>query len=186
MPSAAREPSPAPWWRAELTLPSPPALVPAAALAAVVAALFFPLLRGRVLFDRDIAEVYHPQAEAFYRAVREGAWPLWNPCLSFGEPMLANPSMQVLYPTTWLLLVLTPWTWYTAHVLGHFLLAAVGLYALSRRLGQSRLAATVAASVWILSGPLVSLVFVWHHLAGACWLPWVVLAGVRAVASRTL
>src|SRR5262249_40183181 len=124
------------------------------------------------------------QAESFFRAIRAGSLPLWNPWFSFGEPMLANPSAQVLYPSTWLLSILPPWTVYTLYVVGHLGLGALGLYVLARSLGLSRPAAGIGAAVWMLSGPLLSLVNVWHHLGGACWMPWAMVAGRRAV--RTL
>ena len=35
--------------------------------------------------------------------------------------------------------------------------------------------------MWIACGPFLSLVDLWHHYAGASWIPWVFLAGLRAV-----
>jgi hypothetical protein len=66
-----------------------------------VAALLLPrvVLFGEVLFERDVQLV-------FVRAVASGAAPLWDPHVAFGHPMLANPNTQVLYPPTWLNLIL--------------------------------------------------------------------------------
>ena len=87
-------------------------------LLALLIALFWRLVfRGEVLYDRDIAAVFHPMAESFFRAWRAGSLPLWNPWFSFGEPMLANPSAQVLYPPTWLMLAVPPATYYTLYVI---------------------------------------------------------------------
>ncbi len=155
-----------------------------ATLAVLVLALFPDLVfRGRVLFERDVAIVWQPQVETFVRAVTTGSWPLWDPYVSFGHPMLANPNTQVLYPFTWLNLVLGPGTFYTIYALAHLLVAASGVFFLARRLALSASAAFLAAAVYTASGPLLSLVNVWHHLAGAALLPWVCLAAENALSS---
>jgi len=172
-----------------LTRRIPPAARPGlgvvGALGALVAAVFWPLLRGRFLYERDIAVLFHPQAEAFFATVRQGSWPLWNPFPGFGEPMLANSNFQVLYPPTWLLLLLPPAPYYTLYVLLHLLFGGLGLYALARHLGVSRPAALAGAAVFVTCGPTLSFVNVWNHLAGACWMSWVVLASLRAVRARS-
>ncbi len=141
------------------------------------------VLPGRVLFERDVAIVWQPQVESFVRAVTGGSWPLWDPLVSFGHPMLANPNTQVLYPFTWLNLVLGPGPFYTVYALAHLMAAALGVFFLARRLRLSIGAAFLAAAVYTASGPLLSLVNVWHHLAGAALLPWVCLTAERALAS---
>lgn len=140
------------------------------------------LLSGRAFFERDVFAVWLAQVEAFRRAVRAGVWPLWDDTLSFGQPLLANPNAQVLYPTTWLALALPPWTVYSLSVVGHMLLGGLGVYALARHLGVAREGAGAAACLWLGCGPLLSLVDVWHHLAGAAWMPWVLLGAEATVA----
>jgi hypothetical protein len=155
-----------------------------AGLGALTVLLFADVLfRGRVLYERDIHVVWHGQVESFVRCIASGSWPVWDPYLSFGQPLLANPGTQVLYPWTWLNLVARPAAVYTAYAAFHVAFAGIGLYLLIRRLGLSRLAAFTAGAVWMASGPLLSLVSLWHHLAGAAWMPWVVLAADRAFRS---
>ena len=93
----------------------------------------------------------------------------------------ADPSAQLLYPTTWLGAVLAPWTLYTLYAIGHLALAGAGMTRLARASGLRRTESLVAGAAFLLSGPFVSLVNLWHHLAGAAWLPWVVLAVHRLV-----
>jgi len=155
-----------------------------AGLALVLLFLFADiLLRGRVLYERDINQVWHGQVESFVRSVAAGSWPVWDPYLSFGQPFLANPGTQVLYPWTWLNLLFSPALVYTVYAVGHLLFAGAGLYLLARRLGLSRGGAFTGAAIWMASGPLLSLVSLWHHLAGAAWMPWVVLAADAALRS---
>jgi hypothetical protein len=139
--------------------------------------LFF----GKVYYVRDIHLVWHPQVEGFVRAIASGAWPVWNPNLAFGQPLLADPSAQILYPLTWLNLILRPWTYYTLYVVVHFVLAAVGMRTLARHFGLSRAASLVVATVFACSGPVLGMLDLWHHFAGACLMPWVVHACDRAL-----
>lgn len=150
-------------------------------LACLAALVLFALLlchqavAGRVYFERDVFAVWHSQVEAFVRCVAAGSWPLWDPWTGFGQPMLANPSAQVFYPPSWLNLLMPPALYYSLYVVAHLAFAGVGLYLLTRRLGLGREAALGAAAIWMGSGPLLSLVNVWHHFAGAAWMPWVLL-----------
>jgi hypothetical protein len=157
------------------------------ALAAIVALalLLFPraVFRGEAFYERDVHLVWHPQVEAFVRAIASGSWPVWNPFLSFGHPLLANPHTQVLYPFTWLNLLLPPWTVYTLFVVAHSAFAGAGVYLLAQRLGLSRPSALVAAAFWMASGPFLSLANMWIQLGGASWIPWVFLATSHVLAS---
>jgi hypothetical protein len=188
--AAAAAPDPRPVWRRPIALPRlPPAgdRWALAGLAAIVAALCWPVIaRGRVYWERDVHLYLYPHAEAFVRVLAQGSLPLWNPYVAFGEPLLANPQMQVFYPPTWLNLVMKPWTWYAGFVVAHLLFTAAGAYWLARRLGTSRLGASVAGAAWVASGPLVSLVNNCHHLAGAAWMPWVLAFSDAAFATRRI
>ena len=138
-------------------------------------------LLGEVFYDRDLHVDFFPQAEAFVRAVFASSWPLWDSTVSFGQPLLADPSAQVLYPPHWLNLLLSPWRYYVVFVLAHVLFTAEGARRLGMRLGLSPLAALLAGALWAASGPLQSLVSAWHHFAGAAWMPWVLLAASCAL-----
>ena len=159
----------------------------ASLVLAVLAALFQGLVfGGQVLFERDVHQMLYSQYASFARMVHAGSLPLWDPWTGFGQPMLANPNAQALYPPTWLCLVLSPEATYTVFVLVHLAVGALAMRALAGRLGASPLAASLAAILWMLSGPILSLVNLWHHLAGACLMPLVLLAADRALAHRTL
>jgi hypothetical protein len=158
----------------------------AAALGALVVALFHEaVFERRVFFERDIHAYWLPHIEAFVRSLAEGAWPLWNPWVSFGTPLLADPNLQLAYPPTWLNLVLQPADVYTLFVLSHCLGTALGAYLLARRLGLSRLPALLVGASWCSSGPLLSAASLFHHFASAAWLPWVIWSLERALWRRT-
>ncbi len=155
-----------------------------AALVLLVVLLYRDALAGGVFYKRDIHQIWHPQVEAVVRAVAEGAWPVWDPSPAFGQPLLADPGAQVLYPPTWLNLVMKPWWAYTAVAIGHALFSGLCLLALLRRWGLSPIAAWTGAAAWTLSGPYLSFVDLWHHFAGVSFLPAVFLCADAALASR--
>jgi hypothetical protein len=139
------------------------------------------LVSGGVIYKRDVHLVWLPQVEGFVRAVASGSWPVWDPCPSFGQPLLADASAQILYPLTWLNLMMRPWTYYAVFSVLHALLSSIGAYRLVRHLGASSSGGFVAGALWILSGPFLSLVDLWHHYASSAWIPWVFLAALRVL-----
>ena len=67
-------------------------------------------------------------------AVPSGSWPLWDPFTGFGQPILANPDAQDLYPLTWLNLLMSPATYYTDFAVSHLVYTGLGMHKLSLRL----------------------------------------------------
>jgi hypothetical protein len=144
------------------------------------------LFRGRVFFYGDLTAAVYPWIEALVRIVLSGSPPLWNPDVSFGQPLWATPHYLVLYPFTWLSFFMSRWSYLTLFVVAHVLFAGLGFYWLARRLRLAVPAAFLAAAVWMLSGPFLSLDNVPNHLAGAAWLPWTVGALVGAIRTGRL
>ena len=148
----------------------------------IVAGLFFEVLfGGQVFFYRDIHAYWYPLITEFISAVGSGEWPLWSPHVGFGEPLLANPAMQLLYPMTWLSLLLQPPGYYTLFVVVHLVVGALGTATLARGWGLSRGSGFLAGVVWCSCGPILSAVSLWHHFAGAAWVPWVLWAFERVL-----
>jgi hypothetical protein len=158
----------------------------AAALAVLsLLAVFFlrrAVVGGEVLFLRDVHMVWYSYVASAMHSVAAGTWPAWDSTFGFGMPFFANPSTMLLYPFTWLNLVLPPHVWYTAFVLFHLIGGGFGAYRLSRRWGLSPLAAITAGAVWSSSGPFLAAADLWHHFAASAWMPWVWLAAERALA----
>jgi hypothetical protein len=144
------------------------------------------LLGKDALYERDIATYVYGQNESLVGCVAGGSWPLWNPHLGFGHPLLADPGLQILYPPTWLNFVVSVETCFGLYAAGHVLLAGAGVLFLARMLGLPRGGRLVAACLYMVSGPLLSSVVTWQHLAGAAWIPWVLGAEECAMRRRTL
>jgi len=149
--------------------------------------LVFPdaLLGGRVFFERDIHLTWMAHAAAFTRAAAAGRLPLWDPYYGFGQPHWAVPQTQTLYPPTLLLLALPPGAAFTLSALGHLAFAGVGLFLLLRRAGASRGPSLLGGGLVALSGPYLSMLNVWHQLAGAAWIPWLLLLADGALRRTT-
>ncbi len=150
-----------------------------AALGLLAIALFLlrdVLFLGGAFYERDLLSVYAPTVQAFVRAVSEGAWPLRDPTTAFGQPLLGNPDAQVAYPPTWLNLIFLPERAYPFIVLLHYLIGSLGAAALAWRFFRSSAGSFLAGGFWLASGPFQSFLNVWHHLAGAAWMPWVLVA----------
>lgn len=144
-----------------------------AVVAAPLATFARALFGGGVFFERDILSYWYPGMIAFRRAVSEGAWPLWNPHMGFGAPLLADASFQLAYPPTWLALLLPLATYYKLFAAGHCAWAGLGAFVLGRRIGLGAVAAAAAGVTFALSGPFLSAASLFHHYAGAAWMPWV-------------
>lgn len=156
------------------------------ALTAVTLILFAHVLHpGWTFWYRDIYGYWSAQTASIVRTVADGSLPLWNPYISFGLPMLADPSYQLAYPMTWLNLVLDPAGYYKLYVLVHTFGAGLGLYRLLRCLRVGQAAAGLGAVAWIASGPFLVVVSHTHHFAGMAWIPWILLALDRALERPT-
>ena len=137
------------------------------------------LLFGGAYFERDLLSIYGPTAQAFVRAIAEGSWPLRDPTTGFGQPLLGNPDAQIPYPPNWLNLIMLPERAYAFIGWFHFVLGAVGAAAIAFQIGGSFIGAFFAGAFWLVGGPFQSFLSVWHHFAGAAWMPWVLLAFIR-------
>jgi hypothetical protein len=144
------------------------------------------VFRGGMLYQRDLSVFFAGWAEAFARCVADGSWPLWNPHPTFGQPMLATALAQVLYPTTWLNLVVQFPIQMTVSAVLHLAIAGVGVWALLRGLGGSQLAALAGGIAWAASGPFLSSASMPNMYVAAAWLPWVLHLAHRTLGRQRL
>jgi hypothetical protein len=107
-----------------------------------------------------------------------------------GAPFLANSQAGVLYPLNWPLAWLAAPQAVKVSLVAHLIIAAVGAFMLARRaLGQSNLAAGLAAALFSLGGYVTAQVEHVNQLQGLAWLPWLVLAAhvlVERLAERPI
>ncbi len=139
--------------------------------------LFAPFLVGaRALYWGTPLLQFYPWRQAALAAVRAGEWPLWNPLVGNGAPLLANYQSALLYPPNWLALIMPlalSFGWLGAL---HLILAGVGMVTLARSLGLRPLGQAMAGLAFGLSQYLVARVGFLSINAAVAWLPWVVWA----------
>jgi hypothetical protein len=134
------------------------------------------LLGGRLLYYRDIALQFAPDAAFAAASLGQGVWPLWNPTAHAGEPALFAYPVDLL-----LLLVAGPRAPIGVGVALHLWLALVGASLLARRLGMGTAGAWIAGVVYGLGGFVLSAINLLPLFEAAAWAPWV-LAALVAVA----
>ena len=154
-------------------------------LAALVAFFYRGLLQGLVIGDYDAFVYFYPLREYAARVLSQGHFPLWNPYLFMGSPFFANVQTAVLYPLNALfLLVPTPYA-FSASVIVHVMLAAVGMYLFGRRvLDVSALPALLGAIAFAFSGFISWQVSHINQLSVSAWLPLLLLVFGEAVRRR--
>ena len=104
-----------------------------AMLVAVVTLLFADVLFfGRAFYYRDVTRFYYPMKKVTRDIILSGEFPSWNPALSEGQPLAANPEFAVWYPPNWLLLLPNYELAFRWHIVLHYYLAAIGVYILLR------------------------------------------------------
>ena len=169
----------------ELEPPSAPGRDRSLLLVAALALLLWlgftlPLTTGsRTLYMRDVFTTHLP-AKAFGAAqLRHGSIPAFDPNWGLGMPFRGNPGILPLYPGNLLYLVLPFWIAFNLHFALHWLLAALGMALLARRLGQSGAGALVAALTYAGSGWMFSLLSFANILAVAAWWPFGLAGAVQ-------
>ncbi|HSP34001.1 MAG TPA: hypothetical protein VLU46_06800, partial [Thermoanaerobaculia bacterium] len=142
-------------------------------IVAVVTILFSDVLFfGRAFYFRDVTRFYYPMKKVTRDIVLSGDFPSWNPYLSQGQPLAANPEFAVFYPPHWLLLRPNFELAFRLHILLHYYLAAIGVYALLRSWRLRMESAMFGAFAYTFGGLLLSLSCLLPYLFCLAWLPW--------------
>ncbi|MGH2621850.1 MAG: YfhO family protein [Anaerolineales bacterium] len=144
------------------------------------------LIQGRALFWGAPLLQFTPWRTAAKQMLLSGHFPLWNPWLGLGAPLLANYQSALLYPPNWILMFLDVAWGQTLLVMLHLIWAGAGMAVLIRRLGFGRFAQTMAGLCFGMSGYLVARSGFLSINAAAAWLPWVIVAAERALNGRRL
>jgi hypothetical protein len=156
----------------------------AAAALAVWLGVTVPLAAAeRTLFFRDVLD-NHYALKAFGAAeLARGDIPATNPTLGLGQPFRGNPAALAFYPDNLLYLVLPFWSAFNLHFALHWLLAAVAMAVLARRLGLGWPAALLAALTYGGCGWTLSCLSFYNIVTVAAWWP-LAMAGAVAGGAR--
>jgi hypothetical protein len=155
-------------------------------IVAYLAAALTPLLLapgvllGRVVFYRDLAQVYVPSGAILREALGRGALPLWTDRWLNGQPFFANPVNGVLSPlrllASWLLPEPYATTWLVVALLA---VAALGAVWLAREVGLGRRTSALTGILFAAAPVVAALNEQLVVLSAAAWVPWCAAAGLR-------
>lgn len=145
--------------------------------------LFSPLLfTERVVFWGTPSLQFVPWWTFAWESISSGEFPLWNPLLGMGAPLIANYQSALFYPLHWLygigyLISGSAGIAQTIEVtiVLHLLISGYGIIALLRRLGVKNLGQTIGGLAFALSGYLVSRASFLSINAVLAWMPWVMV-----------
>jgi len=132
--------------------------------------------QGGVFFERDGTILEIPTRQLGVQLLREGNFALWTDAHGNGQPFLANPKNAVCYPSTWLYLILPFFAAFRLHYLLHAILGWLGLYGIHRFFRISRPAAFLGATLFAISGLVLSNFEFYNPVAAFAWTPWILLA----------
>jgi hypothetical protein len=149
----------------------------AAALALIPLVYFHPAVLGRVTLapGDGWTQIFGIRVLAGQMIAR-GEWPLWNPYIFGGMPLLASLQPGALYPPTWLFAALSPQAAMNWMVIVTYHIALIGTYLYLRRIGANRTGAIVGGIAFAFGGFMIAHLGHTNRIAAAAWLPWIVLA----------
>jgi hypothetical protein len=126
-------------------------------LSLLTVSYFLPqALRGRSLGEGEGVTYYLPMRELVAEAWREGRWPLWNPYVYGGMPLLADCQAGAFYPPNLLYLCLEPVPAMNTVLLVGDVIAVFGMVFLLRAYRVSALAAAAGTLVFVFSGFMIA------------------------------
>lgn len=143
-----------------------------ATLLAPVVVFADALILRRMLAPGDGFHVFIPLHLLVTRILRAGEVPGWNPFAFSGSPLLALNQAGVFYPPNLVYLVLSPALANNVSVVLSFVVAASGVYALTRLLTGDEVGAAVAGLAFGLSGFMFGHIGQQNMIASIAWLPW--------------
>ena len=164
--TSAAPPSPLDRWLAWLAV---------IGIAVALTVLFWaPLWQGGTLIGGDTFSYYFPQKTFLSDSLKRGEFPLWNPLVGAGYPLVAESQTGVLYPPTLLFYrFLEVSVAYSANQLLHYVVAFVGMWAVGRRYGLSWGSAVLASLIYVYGWFAPRICLEWAIIGGA-YLPWCV------------
>lgn len=149
-------------------------------LLAVLAVIYRSAFSGHVLAGRDVFRIFFPDSAFLLESLRAGELPLWNPYPRLGQPFAATLYSQVFYPPRWAaVLIAGPIAGMTVLHVFHVVLAAVGVFLLSRQLRLSWGASLVAGALFGMSPMMTELGIQQNVVDSAAWSGFI-LAAARA------
>ena len=148
----------------------------------LVLIFFAKFLTGETVFAfKDLSRYFYPLRYLMVEQVKSGHWPLWNPYIYCGYPLLATMQVCFFYPLTLIYYLLPFALAFNYYIISHYFLAALFMYLLLRHYYLTRGGAAFGGIVFAFSGYLLSVSNMNTSLSGVIWLPLALLLWDRAI-----
>ena len=123
-----------------------------------LALLFFHrfLTAEQIFGFKDLSRYFYPLRYLMVEQVKAGYFPLWNPYIFCGYPLLATLQICFFYPLSFIYYVLPFDLAFNYYIILHYFLAACFMYFLLRHYELSRVASFLGGMVFAFSGYLLS------------------------------
>lgn len=144
------------------------------------------MLQGEVLYWGTLLFQFWPWHQLVKTSLLAGEWPLWNPLLGNGAPLLANLQSAVFYPPNLLYLLIPIAHGLTLSIILHVIMAGLFMFLYTRQLGLNPFAATVSALTYMLSGYLIGRTQFVTMVNALAWLPIIFFLCESVVRGRPL
>src|SRR5262245_1947231 len=164
----------------QVTHPSKPAsgqVLTALVLFLLPFLYFYPALTGEIsLMPGEGWFQNYPLRVLAGKMIAGAEFPMWNPYLFGGAPLLAAVYPGALYPPNWLFAFLPPGMAINLAVITTFHIALSGVYFYSRKLHLDRAPALIAGMIFSFGAFMIVHVGHTSRIAAAAWMPWVLWA----------
>jgi hypothetical protein len=112
-----------------------------------------------------------------------GEFPLWNPLILSGAPLVADPLFSIWYPPYWLTIILPLTQAFNTLFILHLAWAGFGMFVFLRAEGKSRAAAIFAGLAFGGTPKLLGHIGLGHVglISAVAWTPWVLLCVRRTL-----
>ena len=139
----------------------------------LVIIIYYPVfLKGYWAVNRsDALNIHLPNNSLIASVFHRGQFPLWNPRVNLGQPIIDGFSL-IFHPALVLYLFFTPWLANSIEILLGLALALLGTWYFLRQQGLKVYPASVGMLVYVLSGPVFSLHAYHLDFMAIVLLPW--------------
>ena len=154
---------------------------------ALVLLFFHKFLGSQEIFAfKDLSRYFYPLRYLMIEQVKDGHFPLWNPYIYYGLPLLATLQIGFFYLPTVIYYILPFDLAFNYYIILHYFLAACFMYLLSRHLKLSWPAGIISSVIFTFSGYLMSVSNMNTSLTSVVWLPLVFLWFDKFIKERKL
>ena len=176
----------------------------------MILVFFWPLIKGRILSQADVLHFFPPwivqkppdlmipsnavlgdqtrEFLTFFQVAKESLhrmeFPLWNPYIMAGTPLLANSQSALFFPLNWPFYFLPLFLGFTVSALLKMFIASMGTYAFGRRLSLSHFSSVLAGATYTFS--IFNVFWLNHpHTNATIFFPWLLLLAQNIIESPT-